>query len=50
MNIYICPVCGGDVTNDTGITTLNGYFVHDDNNCRILDEETNESTEREIKF
>ena len=38
---YQCMVCGKWITDDEGITTLNGLWVCDNNSCRTLDEDNN---------
>lgn len=38
---YKCEVCGKFITDDEGITTLNGLWVCDDSSCRTLDEDNN---------
>lgn len=47
--MYKCQVCNKLVTKDEGVTTLNGYWVCDNNSCRILRED-NESIERDKKM
>lgn len=39
MNEYKCQVCGKFITEDEGITTLNGLWVCDNDTCRTLDED-----------
>lgn len=46
IELYKCEVCGKFISEDKGITTLNGLWVCDDNNCRTLDEE-NQAIEKE---
>ncbi len=47
MEEYMCEVCGNFITDEEGITTLNGLWVCDNNSCRTLDEE-NQATENKI--
>jgi len=46
---YECMVCGKLITDDEGVTTLNGLWVCDNDSCRTLDED-NEATEKEIRI
>lgn len=34
-----CQVCGKLICGKDGVTTLNGWFVCDNDSCRTLDEE-----------
>lgn len=36
---YKCEVCGKFITDDEGITTLDGSWVCDNDTCRTLDED-----------
>lgn len=42
--LFKCQVCGKFIRADEGITTLNGWWVCDNDSCRTLDDE-NEATE-----
>lgn len=41
MEQYKCEVCGQLVSEDKGITTINGLWVCDNDTCRTLDENCN---------
>jgi hypothetical protein len=45
MEQFKCQVCGKLISEDEGITTLNGLWVCDKDSCRILNEE-NQAIER----
>ena len=45
MEEYKCQVCGKLIKEDEGITTLNGWWVCDDDSCRTLNEES-QATEK----
>ena len=42
---YKCEVCGNFISEDKGVTTLNGLWVCDSDSCRTLDND-NQATEK----
>lgn len=47
MEEYKCEVCGKFISEDEGITTINGLWVCDKDTCRTLDDD-NQATEKKI--
>lgn len=46
-NKYMCEVCGEFISDEEGVTTINGYWVCDLDTCRTLDNE-NDAIEKKI--